>query len=236
MTHRCCWTARSASTGRGVKLQGAVDPKLAPATLLESGGMVEMFVPFQRLSDAYVHVRAAIFRCRYWASRRPMNPRSAAHSRRQRARRELKLSLMAHRLRGGMKPRPEIRGTAHGTGRRRRWRRADGHRRRARCSRCCAHVGERGHKRRRCTGPRLARRCRARLPASPVASTGRNNSGARRLVCVNRQKTRVRPHRGCREVRGMILEVTVTFESDCHLSTRNFASITPEGIAHQAVE
>lgn len=42
--------------GSGVRLQGAVDAKLAPATLLESGGMVEMFVPFQRLSDAYVRV------------------------------------------------------------------------------------------------------------------------------------------------------------------------------------
>lgn len=40
----------------GMKLQGVADAKLAPGTLLESGGVVEAFVPFQRLSDAYVRV------------------------------------------------------------------------------------------------------------------------------------------------------------------------------------
>lgn len=40
----------------GIKLQGAVDAKLAPATLLESGGTVELFVPFERLRDAYVRL------------------------------------------------------------------------------------------------------------------------------------------------------------------------------------
>lgn len=40
----------------GVMLQGAADAKLAPNTLLESGGLVEVFVPFQRLSDAYVRL------------------------------------------------------------------------------------------------------------------------------------------------------------------------------------
>jgi len=40
----------------GMLLQGAADAKLAPGTLLESGGVVEAFVPFQRLSDAYVRV------------------------------------------------------------------------------------------------------------------------------------------------------------------------------------
>jgi hypothetical protein len=40
----------------GLKLQGVADAKLAPGTLLESGGVVEAFVPFQRLSDAYVRV------------------------------------------------------------------------------------------------------------------------------------------------------------------------------------
>ena len=40
----------------GMKLQGVADAKLAPGTLLESGGVVEVFVPFQRLSDAYVRI------------------------------------------------------------------------------------------------------------------------------------------------------------------------------------
>lgn len=40
----------------GMLLQGVADAKLAPDTLLESGGVVELFVPFQRLSDAYVRI------------------------------------------------------------------------------------------------------------------------------------------------------------------------------------
>lgn len=40
----------------GMLLQGVVDARLAPDTLLEGGGVVELFVPFQRLRDAYVRV------------------------------------------------------------------------------------------------------------------------------------------------------------------------------------
>ncbi len=40
----------------GLKLQGVADAKLAPDTLLESGGVVEAFIPFQELGDAYVRV------------------------------------------------------------------------------------------------------------------------------------------------------------------------------------
>lgn len=40
----------------GIKLQGVVDAKLVPATLLESGGTVEFFVPFGQLHDAYVRI------------------------------------------------------------------------------------------------------------------------------------------------------------------------------------
>lgn len=40
----------------GMLLQGVVDARLAPDTLLESGGVVEVFVPFQRLRDAYIRV------------------------------------------------------------------------------------------------------------------------------------------------------------------------------------
>lgn len=40
----------------GLKLQGVVDASLAPNTLLQSGGTVEVYVPFERLSDAYVRL------------------------------------------------------------------------------------------------------------------------------------------------------------------------------------
>ena len=40
----------------GMKLQGAADAKLMPTTLLEGGGTVELFVPFQQLSDAYIRI------------------------------------------------------------------------------------------------------------------------------------------------------------------------------------
>lgn len=40
----------------GMLLQGVADAKLAPGTLFEGGGVVELFVPFQRLRDAYVRV------------------------------------------------------------------------------------------------------------------------------------------------------------------------------------
>lgn len=40
----------------GMLLQGVADAKLAPDTLLESGGVVEAFIPFQELGDAYVRV------------------------------------------------------------------------------------------------------------------------------------------------------------------------------------
>lgn len=40
----------------GMLLQGVADAKLAPDTLLESGGVVELFVPFQRLRDAYIRI------------------------------------------------------------------------------------------------------------------------------------------------------------------------------------
>ncbi|MEJ5249330.1 MAG: hypothetical protein WHS90_16255 [Caldilinea sp.] len=41
---------------RGLLVQGLVDARVAPKTLLETGGMVEFFVPFQRLRDAYVRL------------------------------------------------------------------------------------------------------------------------------------------------------------------------------------
>lgn len=40
----------------GIRLQGVADARLAPATLLESGGTVELFVPFERLSDASIRI------------------------------------------------------------------------------------------------------------------------------------------------------------------------------------
>lgn len=40
----------------GMLLQGVADARLAPETLLESGGVVEVFMPFQRLRDAYIRV------------------------------------------------------------------------------------------------------------------------------------------------------------------------------------
>ena len=40
----------------GMKLQGVASAELLPATLLEGGGTVELFVPFQQLSDAYVRI------------------------------------------------------------------------------------------------------------------------------------------------------------------------------------
>jgi len=41
---------------RGMRLQGAADARLAPATLLESGGTLELFIPFERLSDASIRI------------------------------------------------------------------------------------------------------------------------------------------------------------------------------------
>lgn len=40
----------------GVLLQGMADARIAPKALLESGGTLELFVPFERLRDAYVRV------------------------------------------------------------------------------------------------------------------------------------------------------------------------------------
>ena len=40
----------------GVRLQGVADARLAPTTLLESGGTVELFIPFERLSDASIRI------------------------------------------------------------------------------------------------------------------------------------------------------------------------------------
>lgn len=40
----------------GIRLQGVADARLAPTTLLESGGTVEIFVPFERLSDASIRI------------------------------------------------------------------------------------------------------------------------------------------------------------------------------------
>ncbi|HRW46507.1 MAG: hypothetical protein M9936_19070 [Caldilinea sp.] len=40
----------------GIRLQGVADARLAPATLLESGGTVELFIPFERLSDASIRI------------------------------------------------------------------------------------------------------------------------------------------------------------------------------------
>lgn len=40
----------------GMLLQGVADARVAPQTLLETGGTLELFVPFERLRDAYVRV------------------------------------------------------------------------------------------------------------------------------------------------------------------------------------
>lgn len=40
----------------GLLLQGIADARIAPKTLLESGGTLELFVPFEQLRDAYVRV------------------------------------------------------------------------------------------------------------------------------------------------------------------------------------
>jgi len=40
----------------GILLQGIADARVAPQTLLETGGTLELFVPFERLRDAYVRV------------------------------------------------------------------------------------------------------------------------------------------------------------------------------------
>jgi hypothetical protein len=40
----------------GMLLQGIADARVAPQTLLETGGALELFVPFERLRDAYVRV------------------------------------------------------------------------------------------------------------------------------------------------------------------------------------
>lgn len=40
----------------GALVQGAADARVAPQTLLDTGGTVEFFVPFERLRDAYVRV------------------------------------------------------------------------------------------------------------------------------------------------------------------------------------
>ncbi|MFN3981491.1 MAG: hypothetical protein ACK4SA_14025, partial [Caldilinea sp.] len=40
----------------GMLLQGIADARVAPQTLLETGGTLELFVPFERLRDAYVRV------------------------------------------------------------------------------------------------------------------------------------------------------------------------------------
>ncbi|MBK8051214.1 MAG: hypothetical protein IPK16_31410 [Anaerolineales bacterium] len=40
----------------GIKLQGVAGAALAPKTLLDGGGSLEVFIPFQRFSDAYVRI------------------------------------------------------------------------------------------------------------------------------------------------------------------------------------
>jgi len=40
----------------GVRMVGVADARLAPDTLLESGGTIEFFIPFERLSDASIRI------------------------------------------------------------------------------------------------------------------------------------------------------------------------------------